>query len=73
MNEHKAQAAGIKPSGAINKKRPGLKVEIEGASFSQATQSEPLPYVWGAHQRAGTYILPPFGIRAVAVKTKAGK
>jgi len=64
---------GATPRGGPAVKRPGLKVPIEGKSFSQATQSEPMPVVWGIQNRAGTYIIPVFGLRAVAVTQKIGK
>jgi hypothetical protein len=48
-------------------------VPIEGKAFSQATQSEPLPVVWGTVQRAGTYILPVYDLRAVPIKQKVAK
>ncbi len=73
MSLEVSTATGAKPVGGADVKRPGLKVPIEGRVFTQATESEPLPLVWGVVQRAGTYILPVFGLRAVPVKTTMGK
>ena len=64
---------GTEPRGGLAVKRPGLKVPIEGKAFSQATQSEPMPLVWGAQQRAGTYIIGVWGLRAEPITQKVGK
>jgi len=64
---------GALPRGGRAPKRPGLKVPIEGKAFSQATQSEPLPVVWGTQKRASTYIVPVFSMRATPIKQKVGK
>lgn len=73
MSQQTNVTKGLRPIGGADAKKPGLKVELEGRSFAQATQSEPIPLVWGTVRRAGTYIVPPFGLRAVAVTEKVSK
>ncbi len=73
MNSTTQTRTGLRPIGGANPKNPGLKIEIEGRAFSQATQAEPIPLVWGTVQRAGTYIVPPFGLRSEPVYEKMGK
>lgn len=65
--------SGLRPIGGADAKKPGLKVELDGKAFAQASQAEPIPLVWGTVQRAGTYIVPPFGLRAVPIKEKIAK
>jgi len=73
MNLEVSTTKGATPMGGADAKRPGLKVPIEGRVFTQATESEPLPLVWGVALRAGTYILPVFNVTAVPVKQRMGK
>jgi hypothetical protein len=73
MNPMVIHLDGARPLGGADVKHPGLDVPIKGKAFSQATESDPLPVVWGKLQRAGTYIMPVFGLRAEPVTQEIGK
>lgn len=73
MNAESQLRSCARPIGGADVKKPGVKVQIEGRSFAQSSQAEPIPMVWGSVQRSGTFIIPPFGVRAVEVTQKVGK
>lgn len=59
--------------GAREKRQPQRKFEIKAKDFTSTEQGVPIPVIFGTKTRAGIYITPIFGFRAVPQTQEVGK